>query len=550
MPDARADVASGRRYRPSEPGDDIENALTVRAALLLDAMRAGAPEVVAGQVSLERPIRWVHSGELTTIADSLLGGELLLTTGTAIPREDDAARRYIAELAGRSVAALCIELGGPFASAPRVLVEECDRYAVPLVVFHEPVRFVTVTEEIHTLLVDRRFALLREVQAAEDVLLAIASRGGRAQDIVDELAAQLNNPVAMVSGSGAAIVAANPARLDRDARAWWPELSPRTGRVWQEASVPASVHLAPGSSLVAVVEGALLPAFAGKLLERAARIITLAAPPALGRDRAAEEHGALVGEILAGASEARLSRLMSRLGAVGFDISAPRFVPFVIGCPDGGYRDAEEWESVADALRKTGSRRESLIVASRPAGGVHGVLAVRSEQDRVEGAGALARRVREILHADRSAVTLVMAQAVPAHRLSAELIVADQSPIDSDIAATAEWVDTRLLEGSRFRWSVRNLPETHQFVSRVLGPFVGSEAAAHAPLVETLRVYCETLGQKAETARLLHLNRQSLYARLARIEDLLSISLDDRETIATFRTALQLADAQRVRLGR
>src|SRR3954467_14585236 len=89
--------------------------ITVSAALALPALRRGLPEVVAGAGGLDRPIRWVHAGEVPNMASLLRGGELLLTTGMGIgPRAAD-QRRFVAELAARGVAALVIELGHTYA---------------------------------------------------------------------------------------------------------------------------------------------------------------------------------------------------------------------------------------------------------------------------------------------------------------------------------------------------------------------------------------------------------------------------------------------------
>ena len=50
-------------------------------------------------------------------------------------------------------------------------------------------------------------------------------------------------------------------------------------------------------------------------------------------------------------------------------------------------------------------------------------------------------------------------------------------------------------------------------------------------LLETLEAYLAAGGRKAEAARALHLERQSLYLRLHRIEELLGVSLDDEDVV-------------------
>ncbi len=69
-------------------------AITVRRALELPALRAGLPEVVAGAGQLDRPLRWVHAGEVANIAALLTGGEMLLTTGMGIGARAAEQRRF------------------------------------------------------------------------------------------------------------------------------------------------------------------------------------------------------------------------------------------------------------------------------------------------------------------------------------------------------------------------------------------------------------------------------------------------------------------------
>ncbi|MEV7970084.1 PucR family transcriptional regulator ligand-binding domain-containing protein [Sphaerisporangium sp. NPDC088356] len=55
--------------------------LTLRELLSFEALRDARPEVLAGETSLDRLVRWVHSSEIYEIGSLLTGGELLLTTG-------------------------------------------------------------------------------------------------------------------------------------------------------------------------------------------------------------------------------------------------------------------------------------------------------------------------------------------------------------------------------------------------------------------------------------------------------------------------------------
>jgi Purine catabolism regulatory protein-like family. len=87
---------------------------TVADLLLIDVIRRGSPQVVAGSDGLGARVRWVHVLELADAAHLLQGGELVLTTGVALPAEPALLARYAADLAsagGAGVSALAVELG-------------------------------------------------------------------------------------------------------------------------------------------------------------------------------------------------------------------------------------------------------------------------------------------------------------------------------------------------------------------------------------------------------------------------------------------------------
>src|ERR1700736_5918381 len=72
--------------------------------LALEVCRRGRPAVVAGHDRLDTPVRWVHAIELTDVARLLRGGELVLSTGIALPDDDRLLTAYVTELAHVGVA--------------------------------------------------------------------------------------------------------------------------------------------------------------------------------------------------------------------------------------------------------------------------------------------------------------------------------------------------------------------------------------------------------------------------------------------------------------
>ncbi len=73
--------------------------------------------MLAGADRLDTPVRWVHVIELTETGRLLRGGELVLSTGIALPPDQGGLGRYVAGLAAAGVSALAVELGSRYVRA-------------------------------------------------------------------------------------------------------------------------------------------------------------------------------------------------------------------------------------------------------------------------------------------------------------------------------------------------------------------------------------------------------------------------------------------------
>jgi hypothetical protein len=129
--------------------------LTLRQVLDLDVVRRGSPHVVAGSGRLDVPVRWVHALELTDVGRLLRGGELVLSTGIALPESPSGLADYIASLAGVGVAGLAVELGRRYTGAlPPALVSAAAARSVPLIELRREVAFIEITEAVHARIID------------------------------------------------------------------------------------------------------------------------------------------------------------------------------------------------------------------------------------------------------------------------------------------------------------------------------------------------------------------------------------------------------------
>ncbi|HMJ04057.1 MAG TPA: PucR family transcriptional regulator [Conexibacter sp.] len=518
--------------------------VTVAEALALPVLRRGLPEVVGGRAGLDRPLRWVHAGEVPNIASLLRGGELLLTTGMGIARRADGQRRFVAELAERDVAALVVELGGAFETLPRALVEAAEARGLPLVALRREVLFVAVTEAVHTELVNRQYALLRRGDEIHRELVALMLDGHGVPGVLRALAEHVGNPVLLEDGDGSLLFHAGPAGGAPDAVAAWETARGRAAGVpWRGVlarPVATGTQARPGQ-LVALPLERPLDALAEVAVERAAGIVSLA----LLRTRQEDELRARErGELLADLAEGRIAagEAVAQARAVGFP-DARELLPLAAEAGGGPPPAAGAWEAaLADARHALEGRGASVLLGSgRVPGRLLALVALREPAARPGAADAVAAALRGALarRLGPREVAVAAGRAVGWEEAGAALALAADGAACAVALPAAAWHDVDALELSRLLWRWREDPELAALVERTLGPLIAHDRRRAHRLLPTLEALCAHGGRKAETARALHLNRQALYRRIERIERLLAVDLDDPRALLRLHVALE-----------
>ena len=140
-----------------------ERFLTVREALQRPLFRDA--QVVAGANGLARPIRWVHILETPHFETLIHGDEMILTTGMAFQLDSQSSVSFLGNLIGQKATCLCIELGQYFHSVPEELIRLAERHSFPLVLFPHTVRFVDITQDLHSLIINRHHRMLQELES-------------------------------------------------------------------------------------------------------------------------------------------------------------------------------------------------------------------------------------------------------------------------------------------------------------------------------------------------------------------------------------------------
>jgi purine catabolism regulator len=536
---------------------------TVADVLALDPVRSGAPRVLAGAGRLGAPVRWVHVIELAQAAHLLRGGELVLSTGIALPEDAAGLGRYVAELASVGVSALAVELGSRYArSLPPALVAAAVEHELPLIAFEREAQFIEITEAVHARIIDVQLTELRAAERMHQVFTELAVSGAAATEIVAQTATLAGCPVILANlahqvlacaplGQDAARLLAGFAGRSRATRStartgydptsgWLVTSVGARGQDWGRLILVRGGQPAPGDE--ALIERAATTLALGRLLdhqreslERQAHRTILATflGTGYGDQAEAEARARALGVPVAG-------RL---LVAVVVRVAKARALarPGIAGSASAGAAGAAPATAaaagIADALAEVCRQlRVPALVSSLDDDRVAAVLSLPPRADPDAVLTRLAGELRPRLHDDDvigagSAVDSV--GAVQRSLLEADHVAA--------AASGGEWHPYYRLPDLRLRGLLhllRDDPRLQAFAERELGPLLVHDEATGTQLLAALTAYLSAGGNKAEAAKSAHLARPTMYERIRQIEAVLGVDLEPAESRLSLHVAL------------
>jgi purine catabolism regulator len=567
---------------------------TVAEVLALDPVRGGAPRVLAGSERLTAPIRWVHVIELAQAAHLLRGGELVLSTGIALPEDPAGLTRYVAELAAVGISALAVELGSRYSrSLPPALVAAAADHQLPLIVFERETQFIEITEAVHARIIDAQLAELRSAERLHQVFTELAVSGAPADEVVAQTATLAGCPVILESpahqvlacaslGADAASLLAGFSGRSRAARltgrtgydaasGWLLTVVGARGEDWGRLLMLRGGSPRPGDT--ALIERAATTLALGRLLdhrresvERQAHRTILSAflgngysDPAEAEARARALGVPVAGRLLvtvvvrvaksatatdrrhpqsgrvAGAGSAGASRLAEGAQATAAPTTAaPTTASPTTAALAGPARAASVADALADACRQL---RLPALVGSLDDDRVAALLALPPRTDPDAALARLAGQLRPHLAPEDaigagSAVDSV--GGVQRSLLEADHVARAASAAGGD-QAYYRLPDLRL---RGLLHLLRDDPRVQAFAERELSALLVHDDRASPRLLPALTAYLEAGGNKAEAAQRAHLARPTMYERLRQIEAVLGIDLKPAESRLSLHVAL------------
>jgi purine catabolism regulator len=122
-------------------------------------------EVIAGTGGLNRNVKWVHVVEVINIKKLLNGHELILTTGLGWKENQTLFISFLHQLIESNASGLCIEVSSHTSIIPQEIIDVANIHQFPIILFHQEVAFVQITQDIHAVLINQQYQMISDLES-------------------------------------------------------------------------------------------------------------------------------------------------------------------------------------------------------------------------------------------------------------------------------------------------------------------------------------------------------------------------------------------------
>ena len=450
------------------------------------------------------------------------------------------------------IAGMILELGACYKEPPEVLVQAFQEFDIPLITLRKEVRFVSITEVVHSLIIDAQTGALRERDRIHGIFAELNRRNCSTEFLLQQVARILKKPVVLEDLNHRVISWHAPFSTPSAVLSDWITESRKSEQrsVPRPAPYSATGHWLEGGWLRTPVEArghrwgslvaldcAEVPHVAEVVLENAALALSVArlSDPD-GEDWVGLGQRRLLSDLLTG-SFLETGELKASFEASGFDVAGRTMVAAARQGREGNVpallRRVREVATglgvdiLAGPWSEAPQTTALLIVSFNPARRDHEEVIVKlcaTNDDRefgsyVLGIGAPASDVTGLLASAEEAVDLLL--ATPAASADGSIVRRSRS-VALDILITRRRTD----------------PAVQNYVERMLGPVLAYETRHKTDLLSVVEALVQHPTNRTKAAAASNLSRSVFYERLQLIESMLDIPLDDGNNLAALHVAL------------
>jgi PucR family transcriptional regulator, purine catabolism regulatory protein len=157
--------------------------------------------ILAGRGGLDRAVTSVTVGEVPDIADWLSGGEMVLSTMFAFRGDIERQREFCKRVMMADAAALFVKTTRFVGGMPSDSIELADKRNFPIIEVPQGLRWTKLMQDVTEVIINRQASLLEQSQAIHRSLLGVVIRGGGWQELADECARLLSEPMVLLDTS-------------------------------------------------------------------------------------------------------------------------------------------------------------------------------------------------------------------------------------------------------------------------------------------------------------------------------------------------------------
>ena len=529
------------------------NEFTLKVGDILSREHFHHAKVLAGSEGLNRIIRWVHVLEVVDFESLIHGGELILTTGVGLQTDFLTQLTFVRKLIQSNAAGICIEKGPYFQEIHEDILQLANKHHFPIILFEETVKFVDITQDLHSLIINRHHDLLKYLDTSSRKFIELSMSSNGIQKILQELYQYFHHTVMFLPAEGRNFYFPADQKELLDIAVQYVEMERNDIRQQQIINIEHERFVVMPVKGLGHTCGCLFLHTASSapeefhylILDRAA----LSIAQIMLRNRTIEERkqhseDKFVRNILQG-REFDINEMHTHLPFIHMDMCYRVFV--LQFQPHDQEISEEEWEDInlqrAMLIRTLFKRHGFLpsVSATRDEIAVIAAITVEEKEKAVEHLKRIIHYIDEnnekkglfgktfTIGIGREYTRIK--QLTKSYKEAKEVI-----GIQANIHLYDEMGVYRLF------LPLKNTGELEAYVLDYLGPILEYDRTTESGLFQTLKVYLECGGAKKEAAEKLFIVRQTLYHRLAKIEQLLGADFMNPDKRIAIETALKAYD--------